>query len=333
MRKQERVRFIMTGLIALLAIAILALVIVLFNKKSCSNAVNSGFLNEDDDPKHVIGSNDPDPADPQTELPTEAPEATPDLPAVTDGPTATPPVITQPPASAVPGVQINDPGVPSLPQSPYPAIPYVVTTGSFADVKARLEQLKTLPKSATIVLLDVGHGGFDGGTVGIDTGVTEANINLEIARYVAQWLGSKGYYVFMTRTDDYAVGSTKNNDMKWRKQVMKLDIFDISISIHQNALASDRNVHGARIYCYKKGTAGEQLAKEMIAAISSEISTVKQNVYADNLMVVREPVCPAVLIECGFLSNHDEELLLQNPAYQRLLAKLIAQGAEKYLNK
>ena len=50
-------------------------------------------------------------------------------------------------------------------------------------------------------------------------------------------------------------------------------------------------------------------------------------------MVVREPVCPAVLIECGFLSNHDEELLLQNPAYQRLLAKLIAQGAEKYLNK
>jgi N-acetylmuramoyl-L-alanine amidase len=71
----------------------------------------------------------------------------------------------------------------------------------------------------------------------------------------------------------------------------------------------------------------------MIAAISSEISTVKQNVYADNLMVVREPVCPAVLIECGFLSNHDEELLLQNPAYQRLLAKLIAQGAEKYLNK
>ncbi len=322
----------MTGLIILLAIFVLVLVIKLISRKSCSNAGTDTFLNDNDDATHSIGSDEPTSIDPKTGELTETPEVTQAVPAVTDNPTETPEINTQPPASAVPGIHINDPGVPNVPQSPYPAIPYAVTTGSFEDVKARLELLKTLPKSATIVLLDVGHGGFDGGTVGIDTGVTEADINLEIARYVAQWLGSKGYYVFMTRMDDYAVGRSKDADMKWRKQVMKLDIFDISISIHQNALDTDRDVLGARIYCYKKGTAGEQFAKDMISALSSEITTVRTNVYTGNLMVVREPVCPAILIECGFLSNHDEELLLQNPAYQRLLAKLITQGAEKYLN-
>lgn len=325
----------MTGAILLLLVALVVLIVVLVTKGTCSNQENKGFLPENTDSTVKIdtqntGSPAPVPTDaPETETPV-APTQTAEI-VITEQPTEAPTPTAAP--SPVPGGPAVDPGLPSIPQSPYPSIPYVVTTGSFDDVKARLEKLKTLPKSATIVLLDVGHGGFDGGTVGIDTGVTEADLNLEIARCVAQWLGSKGYYVFMTRMDDYALGSTKNNDMKWRKQVMKLDIFDISISIHQNALSSDRDVHGARIYCYKKGTPGEVFAQEMIAAIATEISTVRNNVYADNLMVVREPVCPSVLVECGFLSNHDEELLLQNAAYQHLLGKLIAKGAENYLNK
>lgn len=325
MRKQERVRFIMLVAIVLLIAAVFVLFAMILSKKSCSNTTGKDFLN---DSEVIIGSDKPS-GDPVKTAEQETP-----TPGLIDDPTEEPtktPEVTPTPA-VLPG-NIVDPGNPTIPQSPYPSIPYLVTEGSFADVKARLEQLKTLPSSATIVLVDVGHGGFDGGTVGIDTSKTEADVNLEIAREVGKWLASKGYYVFLTRMGDYAVGTNKNADMKWRKAVMKLDIFDISISIHQNALDTDRSVCGARIYCYKKGTAGENLAKAVIETVTAVSDTARKNVYTGNLMVVREPICPSILVECGFLSNHDEELLLQNPAYQRMLGKAIADGAINYLNQ
>ena len=80
--------------------------------------------------------------------------------------------------------------------APSDGIPLVVTEGDMSAVMARLEQLKTLPSDKTIILLDVGHGGFDPGSIGLDTGVHEDELNLQVARFVAQKLGEKGYYVF-----------------------------------------------------------------------------------------------------------------------------------------
>lgn len=304
-------------IIAILALVVLLVVLLacLITRGTCSNAANHG----------IIPMNSPDPSMIIDVTKTDVP-ATQIIEPTGDPQSSNP----EPTYYVSPG-PVN-PISPAIPQSPYPSIPYCLTEGTMDDVNARLELLKKLPANETVILLDVGHGGFDGGTVGIDTKVTEADINLQVSRLLAERLAAKGYFVFMTRMGDYAVGSNKNNDMRWRKQVMKLNLFDVSVSIHQNALDTDRNVKGARIYCYKFGTEGENLAKSIISEFSKVSSDCKTNAYTGNLMVVREPICPSALVECGFLSNHDEELLLSDPSYQALIAQAIADGVENYIS-
>lgn len=199
-------------------------------------------------------------------------------------------------------------------------------------VMARLEQLKTLPSDKTIILLDVGHGGFDPGSIGLDTGVREDELNLQVARFVAQKLGEKGYYVFMTRMGSYAVAETKNEDMRLRKEFMKLDIFDAAISIHMNSYPDDRSVDGTRLFYYKEGTKGQTLATIILDEICKATGQRNRGTNSGDLMVVREPVAPSALVECGFISNANEERLLANSNYQEKLAQAVADGVEKFFN-
>ena len=116
-------------------------------------------------------------------------------------PSAPQPAVTDTPALQTEPAQTDNPPATQTAETPTPSdgIPLVVTEGDMNAVMARLEQLKTLPSDKTIILLDVGHGGFDPGSIGLDTGVREDELNLQVARFVAQKLGEKGYYVFMTR--------------------------------------------------------------------------------------------------------------------------------------
>ena len=311
-KQQDTIRRIMVVAIMVLIVALVVLLACILTRGTCSN----------NNPNGIIPMNTPDPTA-IIDISNYTPEPTEEITETAQ--------ITQFVQDTVPPVYNTTFPSPVISQSPYPSIPYCVTEGTMDDVNARLNLLKQLPSSETVILLDVGHGGFDGGTVGIDTKVTEADLNLAVARRLAQELASRGYFVFMTRMGDYALGRSKNDDMKWRKNVMKLGIFDLSVSIHMNALDSDRDVKGARIYCYKNGTEGQKLAAAVIEGLQNASANVRANVYTGNLMVVREPVCPATLVECGFLSNHDEELLLQDPAYQATLAKGIADGIASYL--
>lgn len=177
-------------------------------------------------------------------------------------PSAPQPAVTDTPALQTEPAQTDNPPATQTAETPTPSdgIPLVVTEGDMNAVMARLEQLKTLPSDKTIILLDVGHGGFDPGSIGLDTGVHEDELNLQVARFVAQKLGEKGYYVFMTRMGSYAIAETKNEDMRLRKEFMKLDIFDAAISIHMNSYPDDRSVDGTRLFYYKEGTKGQTLA-------------------------------------------------------------------------
>lgn len=300
--KQERVRRILSTVIFILALCILAvLVIIIKNKSSCISPASNKPLPSDS----YIGF-----------LVTSAPTQ----------PNETP--------TAVPAVDPTETvGIPENSETPRPTgIAKSVTDGTLEDVLNRLEALKTLPSDERIILIDVGHGGFDGGTVGIDTGVTEARLNLEVARRVSDKLAEKGYYVFLTRMGDYALARSKNADMAERKRIMQLDLFDCCVSIHMNAFESDRSVRGLRCYHYQKGTEGEKLAAAIIGAICDTTDETRRRTHTGNIMVVREPVAPSALVECGFLSNSQDEKRLQDTSYQDVIAQAIANGIDNYLN-
>lgn len=213
-------------------------------------------------------------------------------------------------------------------------IPLVVTEGTMADVYERLDALKALKAqnpNAVIILLDVGHGGFDPGSGGIDSGVTESELNLAVAKFVAEKLGEKGYYVFMTRMGEYAVANTKAEDMAARTAMMKNDIFTVAISIHMNSFPSDRSVNGTRLFCYPGSIQGQILAADIMSKIAVATGQPNRDVVADDLMVVREPVCPSALVECGFLSNSSDEANLRTSSYQQTLAQAVADGVQSYI--
>ncbi len=311
-KNQETTRRILVISIIILLLALLALLVRGISVRSCS------------DPEQTA------------KLPTDTPKVESPTPADTDVPASTVPVSEPPTAPAAPSEQPATPTpVPATPtpppeQNPY-GIPRVVTEGSMTDVLARLEQFKTLPASEKLILLDVGHGGFDPGTAGVNTGVTEADLNLIVSRLLAQRLGEKGYFVFMTRMGEYACADNKNEDMRLRTRIMRLDIFDCSVSIHMNA-AGSADAHGVRLYHYKSGTEGEKLARSILQSICALTDETRTTTNTDNLMVVREPHAPAALVECGFLTNPDDEKKLIDPSYQATLALAIANGIENYLN-
>ena len=218
---------------------------------------------------------------------------------------------------------------------PEPAIPLSQTVGSIEDVFARLEQFKLLPEEKVLILLDVGHGGFDGGAIGSFIGTPEADVNLAVSRFLSDELAKAGCYVFMTRMGDYGVTSSKDTDMSRRAEIMHLDIFDASISIHMDSFPNDHSVHGARVYCMEGRSEAEILAQSVLEQIIEAFDPPHKFIYKQSFekssMVVREPAAPGILVECGFLSNPQEEANLNDPAYQQRMAAAIARGIREFL--
>ena len=190
------------------------------------------------------------------------------------------------------------------------------------------EPLSTPPR--WLVILDAGHGGFDAGASGTATGVKESELNLQVALLVREALEDAGARVVMTRTGPGALGSTKREDMARRGQLLLTEGADAAVSIHMNKF-SDRKVRGPMAY-YQAGAAeGEKLAAAVIDSLTEALSLKPRHANPGNNFVTRVPVCPAVLVECGFLSHPEEERLLQEEAYQRILAEAVARGVIAYL--
>ena len=176
------------------------------------------------------------------------------------------------------------------------------------------------------IVLDAGHGGLDNGAC--VNGVSEAVINLQIVKVLAQELQNRGCAVSLTRVDSESLNSPYANNKKVadmakrREKIQELNP-DLVISIHQNTFPSS-SVSGLQCF-YANETAGSQ---DYATAIQnqfnqSELPFNKKPKPTDFNLVEHSP-CPAVLIECGFLTNPDECQLLQSPTYQQILAYHIA---------
>lgn len=184
------------------------------------------------------------------------------------------------------------------------------------------------------VVIDAGHGGEDGGAVSC-TGVTESTLNLEIALRLEKLCSLLGMKTAMIRTTDTAVytsGTTiaakKVSDLKRRVEIVNGTKNALLVSIHQNTYP-DASCTGAQVF-YAKGQESAALAKhlqqDLIRCVN--IGGHRKEKNADGIYLMEHISCPGVLVECGFLSNPNEEALLRTADYQKKLCCVIACAIE-----
>jgi len=182
------------------------------------------------------------------------------------------------------------------------------------------------------IVIDAGHGGNDPGKVGVNDAL-EKDINLQIAKKVKELLEEKDMKVVMTRVDDVMLGSGESNnkklqDMKERVSLMKQEKPDLVVSIHQNSY-TDSSVSGAQVFYYTGSKEGERAAKLMQEALLSINENNKRQAKAnDSYYLLKHVDAPAIIVECGFLSNPQEAEKLITEEYQYLISNAIVKGIE-----
>ena len=190
----------------------------------------------------------------------------------------------------------------------------------------------SMPISRRIVWIDAGHGAFDPGKVAQN--VEEKDINLAIALKLQTFLETGGATVFMTRLDDEALSSTKQGDMYTRRVMANASQSDIFVSIHQNSFHQG-SVHGAQVFYFNTSDNSRKLAEHIQQQLKEFVGT-NQRLQArpnDNYYVLRQTVMPAVIVECGFLTNYAERTRLTQADYQERIAWGIYLGIVQYFNE
>lgn len=193
------------------------------------------------------------------------------------------------------------------------------------------------PNMPTVVI-DAGHGGIDNGVQGINSKTDEADINLAVSRFLKGNFTAAGFNCVMTRTNEAGLyGDTskgfKMRDMQRRKEIIENSDADMVISIHQNScpLPSKR---GGIVFYDKSSTESGALA----AMIQSELNALPEckkpsaALHGDYYML-KCTQSPSVIVECGFLTNAEEDKLLNDESYQRAVAYAIFKGAVSYFAK
>ena len=191
------------------------------------------------------------------------------------------------------------------------------------------------PSDRFTVVIDAGHGGIDGGVSGITTGVKESELNLDIARKLKTKFDKSGAKTVMTRKTEaglYGIYSKgfKRRDMQKRKEIINGARADAFLSVHLNYYSSPTR-RGAQAFFNSEDEKGRKLA-EYIQKNLNDLSgqTRPLAALAGDYYVLNEANCTAILCECGFLSNSEDEKLLLSEEYRDKIAERIFNGIEKY---
>ena len=189
------------------------------------------------------------------------------------------------------------------------------------------------PMMDATIVLDTGHGGWDPGKTGTN-GADEKLLNLAVVEKLAEYLEQGGSEVILTRDSDAALGKGKKADMAERKKIANETGADILVSIHQNAFPSAR-AKGAQVFYHKSSEKGKVLAECVQESLRSRVdgSNIRQAKENKEYYILRTTEIPAVIVECGFLSNAEEERLLNDAEYQEKLAWAIYCGILDYFEK
>ena len=200
-----------------------------------------------------------------------------------------------------------------------------------------VETVYPLSVSGTVLVIDAGHGGEDGGAISL-TGVSESHLNLAVAKRLDLILGLFGVHTLPLREEDVSLHDKsaqtlrqkKNSDLHNRADMVNNQQDAILLSIHQNSYPDGR-YSGAQVF-YAPTEGSRELAQIMQETLRLTLepgNTREAKQIPDTIYLMNHISCPGVLVECGFLTNPREEQLLRSQAYQTKLAVALAGG---YLN-
>ncbi|ADL41718.1 cell wall hydrolase/autolysin [Caldicellulosiruptor obsidiansis OB47] len=185
-----------------------------------------------------------------------------------------------------------------------------------------------------LVVIDPGHGGFDPGAVIGD--IKESVINLQIAKKLKEYFEMFGFRVVLTRSteDDLSEHDKKSHDLKKRKEIVLANNPQVFISIHLNSFPVSK-YFGAQVF-YDKSN---EEAKKVALFVQNELRYMPNGLVNRrqpkpiDVYILKNLKIPAILVECGFMSNKMELSLLQSQQYQDWLSYSILKGVLNYLDQ
>ena len=220
---------------------------------------------------------------------------------------------------------------------------FLLAGGSFEQAPAPPIEQETTPKPPKVpprtVIIDAGHGGEDGGAVGV-TGLVEKDLNLDLAGRLCALLEADGVRVIMTRTEDVLLydrgadyqGRKKVLDLAARQAIGDANPDAIFVSLHANTFP-EQIYHGLQVWYSPNSEKSVLLAESIRAEVVSTLQpdNHRQSKQAgSNIFLLHKLQIPTVLVECGFLSNPAECNALADPAYRDRLAYALYKGICAY---
>lgn len=192
-----------------------------------------------------------------------------------------------------------------------------------------------IPKPQYTIVIDAGHGGRDDGCSGVN-GTKESEINLKIARILKEYLETMSVRGVMTRLDgnglyDADADNYKQSDMEKRIDIIEESSPHMVISIHQNSFV-DSSQRGAQVFYQEGDEESFAFAEGVQSQLKVQLESARSEPNKGDYYILNECKLPAVLVECGYLTNADDEALLCDEGYQERVAYAIMCGVVKYFD-
>ncbi len=195
-------------------------------------------------------------------------------------------------------------------------------------------------KDSPVLVIDAGHGGADGGATSL-SGVLESELNLDISQRMAALSGLTGIEFIMTRDSDNieypdsanSISKKKKYDQKKRVELINDTRNAILISVHQNCYPH-KSPHGPQSF-YSRNEGSDSLAVLIQDSMNAALCPGNRRIampVANNIYLFKNITCPAVLVECGFISNPKESELLNTEAYRLKIAAVLISAYLRYLD-
>ncbi len=212
----------------------------------------------------------------------------------------------------------------------------------FGYVRKAVSPVSATPVQSKTIIIDAGHGGFDGGA-GADDGTLEKDINLEIAMKIKDCLKLCGYNVIMTREEDTgtddnpnaSISARKKSDLRNRLELMQNDKDTTYVSVHLNKFTTSA-ASGTQVFYTPNFNEARVLGECIQSTVVSLLQPDNHRVIkqgTDSTFLLKNAKVPAVIVECGFLSNAGDLKNLKDETYQRKMAFCITCGIMRYYNE